>query len=105
MGYYSAHIFGLDEKDPEISTTRSATGYYGLDADERPIANRRGVMLVFDGPIMASSVSLDTFYVELDDGSEAEIVDVTVYEQYVFLKLRHDLASDATPLCRHCGGR
>ena len=97
LGYYSAHIFGLDEKDPEISTTRSATGYYGLDADERPIANRRGVMLVFDGPIRASSVSLDTFYVELDDGSEAEVVDVTVYEQYVFLKLRHDLASDATP--------
>ncbi len=97
LGYYSAHIFGLDEKDPEISTTRSATGYYGLDGDERPITNRRGVMLVFDGPILSSSVTLDTFYVELDDGSEAEVVDVTVYEEYVFLKLRHDLASDATP--------
>ena len=35
-----------------------------------------GVMLVFDGPIASSSVSLDTFYVELDDGSEAEVVDV-----------------------------
>ena len=54
-------------------------------------------MLVFDGPISASSISLDTFFVELDDGSEAEIVDVTVYDQYVFLKLRHELASDATP--------
>ncbi|MXZ03735.1 MAG: hypothetical protein F4Y88_08765 [Chloroflexi bacterium] len=97
LGYYSAHIFGLDEKDPEISTTRSATGYYGIDADERPIPDRRGVMLVFDGPILASSITLDTFFVELDDGSEAEIVDVTVYEQYVFLKLRHELASDATP--------
>ncbi len=97
LGYYSAHIVGLDEKDPEISTTRSATGYYGVDVDKRPIADRRGVMLVFDGPISASSISLDTFFVELDDGSEAEIVDVTVYEQYVFLKLRHELASDATP--------
>ena len=97
LGYYSAHIFGLDEKDPEISTTRSATGYYGVDADERPIPDRRGVMLVFDGPISASSITLDTFYVELDDESEAEVVDVIVYEQYVFLKLRHDLASDATP--------
>ncbi len=97
LGYYSAHIFGLDEKDPEISTNRSATGYYGLDSDDDPIRDRRGIMLVFDGPISASSISLDTFYVELDDGSEAEIVDVTVYEQYVFLKLRHELASDATP--------
>ena len=97
LGYYSAHIFGLDEKDPEISTTRSATGYYGIDVDERPVPDRRGVMLVFDGPISASSVSLDTFYVELDDGSEAEVVDVIVYEQYVFLKLRHELESDATP--------
>lgn len=97
LGYYSAHIFGLDEKDPEISTTRSATGYYGIDADERPAPDRRGVMLVFDGPISASSITLDTFYVELDDGSEAEVVDVTIYEQYVFLKLRHELASDATP--------
>ena len=100
LGYYSAHIIGLDEKDPEISTTRSATGYYGVDLDKRPIepiADRRGVMLVFDGPISPSSVSLDTFYVELDDGSEAEVVDVTVYEQYVFLRLSHDLASDATP--------
>ncbi|MXX92379.1 MAG: hypothetical protein F4Y63_02850 [Chloroflexi bacterium] len=100
LGYYSAHIFGLDEKDPEISTTRSATGYYGVDFGKQPvepIADRRGVMLVFDGPISASSITLDTFYVELDDGSEAEVVDVTVHEQYVFLKLRHELASDATP--------
>ncbi len=97
LGYYSAHIVGLDEKDPEVSTTRSATGYYGVDIDERPVPDRRGVMVVFDGPIAASSVSLDTFYVELDDGSEAEVVDVMVYEQYVFLKLRHELASDATP--------
>ena len=97
LGYYSAHIFGLDDKDPEISTTRSATGYYGIDADERLVPDRRGVMLVFDGPISASSITLDTFYVDLDDGSEAEVVDVTVYEQYVFLKLRHELASDATP--------
>ena len=97
LGYYSAHIIGLDEKDPEISATRSATGYYGLDSDNRPIVDRRGVMLVFDGPILASSVSLNTFYVELDNGYEAEVVDVTIYEQYVFLKLRHELASDATP--------
>ncbi len=105
LGYYSAHIFGIDEKDPEIVTTRSATGYYGLDSDDSPIADRRGIMLVFDGPISASSVDLDTFEVELDDGSEAEVVDVIVEEQYVFLKLRHELASDATPFVRIAAGR
>ena len=97
LGYYSAHIVGLDEKDPEIITARSATGYYGVDADKHAVPDRRGVLLVFDGPIAASSISLNTFFVELDDGSEAEIVDVTVYKQWVFLKLRHELASDATP--------
>ena len=105
LGYYSAHIFGLDEKDPEISTTRSATGYYGVDVDERPIPDRRGVMLVFDGPLMVSSVDLHTFYVELDDGSEAEVVDVLVYEELVFLKLRHELASDATPFVGIAAGQ
>lgn len=97
LGYYSAHIFGVDEKDPEIVTTRSATGYYGLDNDDRPIHDRRGVMLVFDGPIASSSVSLDTFYVELDDGSEGEVVDVYVDGRYVFLKMAHELASSETP--------
>ena len=65
-------------------TTRSATGYYGLVSPDDPIPDRRGVMLVFDGPISASSVSLDTFYVELDDGSEAEIVDVQVDDRMYF---------------------
>lgn len=97
LGYRSAHIIGLDEKDPEISTTRSATGYYGLDSDDAPIADRRGIMLVFDGPIAPSSVDLYTFYVELDDGSEGDIVDVAVDEQYVFLKLAEELNSDETP--------
>ena len=97
LGYLSAHIIGLDEKDPEISTTRSATGYYGRDRDDQPIPDRRGVMLVFDGPINSSSIGLSTFYVELDDGSEAEVVDVDVDEEYVFLKLADELDSDETP--------
>ena len=97
LGALSAHIIGLDEKDPEISTTRSATGYYGLDIDDKPIVDRHGVMLVFDGPIAESSISTTTFYVELDDGSEGEVIDFVVDEQYVFLKLADELASDATP--------
>ena len=105
LGYYSAHIFGIDEKDPEIVKTRSATGYYGLDSDDNPIADRRGVMLVFDGAISSASVDLDTFEVELDDGSAAEVVDVIVAEQYVFLKLAHELASDATPYVSIAAGQ
>lgn len=105
LGYYSAHIFGLDEKDPEIVTQRSATGYYGLVRPNEPIPDRRGVMLAFDGPIAASSVSLDTFYVELDDGSEAEIVDVQVDDRYVFLKLADELASDETPFVGIAAGQ
>ena len=105
LGYYSAHIFGVDEKDPEIVTTRSATGYYGLVSPNEPIPDRRGVMLVFDGPIAASSVSLDTFYVELDDGSEAEIIDVIVDDRYVFLKLADELASDETPFVGIAAGQ
>ena len=61
LGYYSAHIIGLDEKDPEIVTTRSATGYYGWGSNDRPIPDRRGVMLVFDGPISPSSVFAQYF--------------------------------------------
>ena len=97
LGYLSAHIIGLDEKDPEISTTRSATGYYGRDGDDEPMPDRRGVMVVFDGPIAPSSVNLDTFFVELDDGSDAEVIDVEVDEEYVFLRLADELKSDETP--------
>ncbi len=97
LGYRSAHIIGLDEKDPEISTTRSATGYYGLDSDDEPIIDRQGLMLVFDGPIAPASVGLETFYVELDDGTDAEVIDVDVDQQYVFLRLADELKSDETP--------
>ena len=104
FGYYSAHVIHLDEKDPEILTARSATGYYGRSNDEN-IADRFGVMVVFDGPIASSSVARDTFSVELDDESAAQIVDVSVDKQYVFLKLANELASDATPMVGIASGR
>ncbi|MXZ02896.1 MAG: hypothetical protein F4Y88_04265 [Chloroflexi bacterium] len=97
LGYYSAHIITLDEKDPEIINARSATGYYGLNADGKPIADRSGVMVVFDGPIAASSVSTSTFSVELDDETAGNIVDAHAAKNFVFLKLGAELASDATP--------
>ena len=97
LGYYSAHIINLDEKDPVIITEQSATGYYGLNAANKPVADRAGVMVVFDGPIAASSVSTGTFSVELDDGTAASIVDAHAAKNFVFLKLASELASDATP--------
>ncbi len=97
LGYYSAHIMKLDEKDPEIRTSRSATGYYGLNSDDDPIPDRSGVMVVFDGPIAPSTVSANTFTVELDDGTPASIVEAHATKNFAFLKLAADLASDATP--------
>ncbi len=97
LGYYSAHIVTLDEKDPVIQNAKTATGYFGLNSDGDPIVDRSGVMVVFDGPIAASSVSTGTFSVELDDGTAASIVDARVEKKYAFLKLDSELASDATP--------
>lgn len=97
LGYYSAHIITLDEKDPDLIEARSATGYYGLNSDGKAMPDRSGIMVEFDGPIAASSVSTNTFSVKLDDGSDATVVDVDVDKKYVFLKLGAELASDATP--------
>ena len=97
LGYYSAHIITLDEKDPEVMTDESATGYYGRTSDKSLIADRSGIVVVFDNNVAASSISTDTFTVELDDESVAQITDVEVDGKYVFLKLASELASDATP--------
>ena len=78
FGYYSAHIITLDEKDPEVKPDRSATGFYGADANGKMIVDRSGVMVVFDGPIDASSVTTDTFAVDLDEDTAATVTDVDV---------------------------
>ena len=96
LGYYSAHIITLDEKDPEVMKDESATGYYGRTSDESLIADR-SVSGGVRQQVAASSISTDTFTVELDDESVAQITDVEVDGKYVFLKLASELASDATP--------
>ena len=98
FGYYSAHIITLDEKDPEVKPDRSATGFYGADSNGKMIVDRSGVMVVFDGPIDSSSVTTDTFAVDLDEDTAATVTDVDVEKNYVFLKLADQLASDATPM-------
>ena len=76
----------------------SVTGYSGLDDDGLPIVDRHGIMLVFDGEIAPETVSVDTFEVSLNDGSFAEVVETQVDGAYVFLKLKDELVSDATPI-------
>lgn len=81
----------------ENDSHSSVTGYFGLDDDGLPIIDRHGIMLVFDGEIAPETVSIDTFEVSVKDGSFAEIVETQVAGAYVFLKLKDELASDATP--------
>ena len=76
----------------------SVTGYFGLDDEGAPIVDRRGIMLVFDGAIAADTVSVDTFEVSLNDGLFAEIVETKVDGAYVFMRLKNELSSDATPI-------
>ena len=97
LGYYSAHIITLDEKDPEIMTDQTATGFFGRN-NNKNVRDRFGVMVVFDNTVEASSVSTNTFTVELDDESMASVTEVDVDGKYVFLKLASELASDATPM-------
>ena len=76
----------------------SATGYYGLNSKDAPMADRSAVMVVFDGPIDPASVSTNTFAVALDKDNDAVVTDVDVAKYYVFLKLQEELASDAKPM-------
>ena len=98
LGYYSAHIIKLDEKDPGVVADSSATGFYGLNGDGAPMTDRSAVMVVFNDIIDGNSVNTNTFSVELDDETDAVITDVDVSKKYVFLKLQDQLASDATPM-------
>ena len=102
LGWYARHIFSLDEKDPEIFKDRSATGFFGENDDDEAVADRSGIMLVFDGAIDADSIETSTFTVTLDedeDGNESEVAvaDVDVQGRNIYLLLASELASDATP--------
>ena len=76
----------------------SVTGYFGIDDDGFPIPDRHGIMLVFDGAIAEETVSVGTFRVSVKDGTFAEVVETRVDGAYVFMKLKGELASDATPI-------
>ena len=100
LGWYSRHIVSIDQQDPRLG--RAVTGFYGENDDEEPLANVRGVMLLFDGAIDATSVDESTFKVELDpvpgsDPVSAQVVDVDVVGDVVYLLVSEEFAPNATP--------
>ncbi len=103
LGWYSRHIFFLDETDPEIYKDQSTTGFYGENDDDEPVTNRSGILIAFDRAVDPDSIDLDTFSVTLDavgdssTGASASVVDVDVIGRRVYLLLDKELASDATP--------
>ena len=103
LGWYARHVFSLDEVDPIIQRAQTVTGFYGENDDGVPQPNRAGVLVAFDRPVDADSVTVNTFSVTLDasgpgaTGASAEVVDVDVDGRAVYLLLSEDLASDATP--------
>ena len=108
LGWYSRHIISIDQQDPRLG--RAITGFYGEDDDEDPRANVRGIMLLFDGAIDATSVDSSTFRVELDavagaDPATATVSDVDVVGDKVYLLLSEDLEPDATPKLSINSGR
>ena len=96
LGVFSSHAVWLDELDPYIMKDMTATGFYGLD-DGAPIRDRSSVMVVFDNHVNGSLIDSGTFTLEDADGNGIAIADVMVKNQFVFLKLDEELASDARP--------
>ena len=88
----------LPSADAQDNRHSSVTGFFGLDDEGMPIVDRHGIMLVFDGAISQETVSINTFVVSLNDGTFEEIARTRVDGAYVFLRLKHELASDATPI-------
>ena len=105
LGYFSAHIVHIDDKDPEIMMGQSVTGFYGLDSDGDPARDRSAVMVVFDGDVNGDLIDTGTFTLEHDNESGIAIEDVNVNGKLVFLKLGEELASDARPTLSITEGR
>ncbi len=97
IGWYSRHVLTYDDEDPGFDKDKSVTGFYGSDSKGKPIPDKRGILLVFNDDIDPASITTRTFDVELDDETDASIVDVDVHDKRVYLKLANELAPDETP--------
>ncbi len=96
LGWYSRHIYFLDDVDPKYSADESATGFV-VDSDGDVVHSSSGLMVVFDGKLDASTVGVGTFEVELDDGTAGAVTDAVVEGDKVYLMLESELAPNATP--------
>ena len=107
LGVFSRHVVYIDNVDPFIDTERTVTGFYDVDGDKKPLVDRAGVMVVFDGPIDSRSIGAGTFLLSLGEGDDAEtlnIVEAKVSGKLVFLKVDRELASDAEPMVKIAAG-
>ena len=96
LGWYSRHIYYLDDVDPKYSADESATGFV-VDADGDVVASSSGLMIDFDGKLDATTVGVGTFEVELDNGTAATVTGAVVKDDKVYLMLEGELEPNATP--------
>ena len=96
LGWYSRHVYYLDDVDPKYSRDESATGFF-IDADGDVMVTDDGLMIVFDGPLDPATVGVGTFTVKLDGGTDAAVTDAAVDGKIVYLMLEDTLAPNATP--------
>ena len=96
IGWFSRHVYYLDDVDPAYMEDQSATGYY-LDANGKEVRNNSGAMVVFDDKLDKSTVGVGTFDVQLDDGTDATVVNAETDGAKVYLLLEEALAPNATP--------
>ena len=80
LGWFSRHVYYLDDVDPKYSRDESATGFFP-DADGDVMVTDSGLMIVFDGPIESATVGVGTFSVELDGGADATVIDASCRRQ------------------------
>ena len=91
LGWFSRHVYRLDDVDPYFKEGQSATGFF-VDSDRDESINNSGVMVVFDNDLDASTVGIGTFEVQLDGGTDATVVDAAVDGKKVYLLLEEALA-------------
>ena len=96
LGWYSRHVYYLDDVDPYFIADESATGFF-VDGNGDKAVNNFGIMVDFDNKLDPATVGVGTFAVELDDGTAATIVDAAVDGDKVFLLIEETLAPNATP--------
>ena len=97
LGWFSRHVYYLDDVNPYFQEDQSATGFF-IDADGDESINNSGVMVVFDGPLDPATVGIGSFDVALDaPGGDATVVDAAVDGEKVYLLLEEELAPDSTP--------